>query len=89
MAGYKLATYQSADGPRAGLVVDDRLFDAAKMTRRPAYATMLGILNDWKTAQGFLKKAAARSRAPNCLRRCSGPRRFFVRVRTTPTMRPR
>ena len=59
MAGYKLATYQSADGPRAGLVVDDRLFDAAKMTRRPAYATMLGILNDWKTAQGFLKKAAA------------------------------
>jgi len=27
MAGYKLATYQSADGPRAGLVIDDKVFD--------------------------------------------------------------
>ena len=25
MAGYKLATYQTADGPRAGLVVDDKI----------------------------------------------------------------
>jgi 2-keto-4-pentenoate hydratase/2-oxohepta-3-ene-1,7-dioic acid hydratase in catechol pathway len=61
MAGYKLATYQTADGPRAGLVVDDKVFDAAKLTGRPAYATMLGILEDWKTAQGLLKKAAASS----------------------------
>src|SRR5215467_3200275 len=29
MAGYKLATYQSSDGPRAGLVIDDKVFDAA------------------------------------------------------------
>ena len=34
MAGYKLATYQSADGPRAGLVVDDKVFDAAKLTKQ-------------------------------------------------------
>ena len=34
MAGYKLATYQSADGPRAGLVVDDKVFDAAKLDRQ-------------------------------------------------------
>ena len=59
MAGYKLATYQSADGPRAGLVVDDKVFDAAKLTGRGAYATVLGILEDWKSAQGLLKKAAA------------------------------
>ena len=32
MAGYKLATYQTADGPRAGLVVDDKVFDAARLT---------------------------------------------------------
>ena len=31
-AGYKLATYQTADGPRAGLVVDDKVIDAAKLT---------------------------------------------------------
>ena len=41
MAGYKLATYQSADGPRAGLVIDDKVFDAAKVTGKPAYATVL------------------------------------------------
>ena len=29
MAGYKLATYQTSDGPRAGLVIDDKVFDAA------------------------------------------------------------
>jgi 2-keto-4-pentenoate hydratase/2-oxohepta-3-ene-1,7-dioic acid hydratase in catechol pathway len=59
MAGYKLATYQSADGPRAGLVIDDKLFDAAKLTRKAAYATVLAILEDWRNAQGLLKKAAA------------------------------
>jgi len=38
---YKLATYQSADGPRAGLVVDDKVFDAAKLTGKAAYASVL------------------------------------------------
>ncbi len=61
MAGYKLATYQTKDGPRAGLVVDDKVVDAAKATGKPAYATVLGILNDWKTAQGALKAAAAKA----------------------------
>ena len=60
MAGYKIATYQSADGPRAGLVIDDKVFDAAKLTGKPAYATVLGILNDWGKAQGVLKAAAAK-----------------------------
>jgi 2-keto-4-pentenoate hydratase/2-oxohepta-3-ene-1,7-dioic acid hydratase in catechol pathway len=59
MAGYKLATYKSAEGPRAGLVVDDKVFDAAKLTGKPAYATVLGILDDWRAAQGVLKTAAA------------------------------
>jgi hypothetical protein len=31
MAGYKLATYKSANGPRAGIVVDETIFDAAKL----------------------------------------------------------
>jgi 2-keto-4-pentenoate hydratase/2-oxohepta-3-ene-1,7-dioic acid hydratase in catechol pathway len=59
MAGYKLATYQTADGPRAGLVIDDKVFDAAKLTGKPGYATVLAILEDWRTARGVLKKAAA------------------------------
>jgi 2-keto-4-pentenoate hydratase/2-oxohepta-3-ene-1,7-dioic acid hydratase in catechol pathway len=58
MAGYKLATYQSKEGPRAGIVVDDKVFDAAKLTGKPAYATVLAIVEDWKSAQQALKKAA-------------------------------
>jgi 2-keto-4-pentenoate hydratase/2-oxohepta-3-ene-1,7-dioic acid hydratase in catechol pathway len=58
-AGYKLATYQTKDGPRAGLIVGDDVFDAAKLTGKAAYATVAGILADWKAAEGALKKAAA------------------------------
>jgi 2-keto-4-pentenoate hydratase/2-oxohepta-3-ene-1,7-dioic acid hydratase in catechol pathway len=60
-AGYKLATYQTKDGPRAGIVVDDKLIDAAKATGKAGYASMLGILNDWSKAQGALKTAAAKA----------------------------
>jgi hypothetical protein len=65
-AGYRLATYKSGDGPRAGLVIGEEVFDAAKLTGKPAYATVAGILADWKSAEGALRKAAAgaaRSRA--------------------------
>jgi 2-keto-4-pentenoate hydratase/2-oxohepta-3-ene-1,7-dioic acid hydratase in catechol pathway len=60
-AGYKLATYQSPDGPRAALVVDDKVFDAAKLTGKAAYASVIGILDDWKAAEGTLKAAAAKA----------------------------
>jgi 2-keto-4-pentenoate hydratase/2-oxohepta-3-ene-1,7-dioic acid hydratase in catechol pathway len=60
-AGYRLATYQSADGPRAALVVDDKVFDAAKLTGKAAYASVIGILDDWKAAAGLLKAAAAKA----------------------------
>jgi 2-keto-4-pentenoate hydratase/2-oxohepta-3-ene-1,7-dioic acid hydratase in catechol pathway len=59
IAGYKLATYRSNEGPRAGMVVGDEVFDAAKLTGNAAYATIIGILADWKAAEGALKKAAA------------------------------
>lgn len=61
MAAYKLATYQSTEGPRAGIIVDDKVFDAAKLTGTASYASVSGILNDWKTAQGALKKAAEKA----------------------------
>ena len=58
-AGYKLATYQGSDGPRAGIVIDDKVFDAAALTRKPAYASVIGILTDWRAADAALRKAAA------------------------------
>ncbi len=59
LAGYKLATYQSSEGPRAGIIVGEEVFDAARLTGKAAYATVIGILADWKTAESALKKAAA------------------------------
>ena len=59
-AGYKLATYQSTDGPRAGLIVGEEIHDAAKLTGRSGYASVLGILQDWKAADGALRKAAVK-----------------------------
>ena len=60
-AGYKLATYKSSDGPRAGLIVGDDVFDAAKLTGKAAYATVMGIMADWKRAEPALKAAAAKA----------------------------
>jgi 2-keto-4-pentenoate hydratase/2-oxohepta-3-ene-1,7-dioic acid hydratase in catechol pathway len=57
-AAYKLVTYQASDGPRAGLVVGEEVFDAAKITGMPAYTTVAGILADWKTAERALPNAA-------------------------------
>ena len=59
MPSYMLVTYQSDKGPRAGVAVGDKLFDAAALTRKAAYSTVLAILNDWSSAKGALKKAAA------------------------------
>jgi 2-keto-4-pentenoate hydratase/2-oxohepta-3-ene-1,7-dioic acid hydratase in catechol pathway len=61
LAGYKLATYRSSEGPRAGLVVGDEVFDAAKLSGKAAYSSVLAILEDWKTAEGVLKAAAAKA----------------------------
>jgi 2-keto-4-pentenoate hydratase/2-oxohepta-3-ene-1,7-dioic acid hydratase in catechol pathway len=58
-AGYKLATYQAGSDARAGLVVGDQVFDVAAVTGKPAYASVVGILADWKSAEGALRKAAA------------------------------
>src|SRR4029077_15307822 len=58
VACYKLLTYRSSEGARAGLVIEDKVFDAAKLTGKAAYATVLGILEDWRAAQAVLKKAA-------------------------------
>jgi 2-keto-4-pentenoate hydratase/2-oxohepta-3-ene-1,7-dioic acid hydratase in catechol pathway len=71
-AGYKLATYKSSDGPRAGVIVGNEVFDAAKLTGKAAYATVAGILADWKAAEAALKKAvagAAKNRAKSRAKR--------------------
>jgi 2-keto-4-pentenoate hydratase/2-oxohepta-3-ene-1,7-dioic acid hydratase in catechol pathway len=63
MARYHLASYQAAQGARAGLVIDERLFDAAELAGVPAYASVLGILDDWDKARTALAAAAGKADA--------------------------
>lgn len=62
MTGYRLLTYSSPKGPRAGLAVDDKVYDAAALTGKAGYATVLDILNDWRAAQKLLGVAATKVR---------------------------
>ena len=80
-ADYKLATYRSSDGPRAGLVIGEEVFDAAKLTGKPAYASVIAILEDWKTAEGALKKAAAGAAKSRLKRQPAKKTKFLAPVR--------
>ena len=55
---YRLVTYAAAAGPRAGVVIGDEVFDAAKLTGRTGDATVLGLLDDWAAAAERLGRAA-------------------------------
>src|SRR5262249_50604965 len=61
-AGYKLATYASAKGPRAAIIVGETLYDAASLTGQASDATVLGILEDGGAAAGRCKAAAAKAK---------------------------
>lgn len=61
MTGYKLATYESAQGPRAGVVVNERVYDVATLTGESKYASVLDVLDDWDRAHALLDTA---SRSP-------------------------
>jgi 2-keto-4-pentenoate hydratase/2-oxohepta-3-ene-1,7-dioic acid hydratase in catechol pathway len=60
-AGYKLATYASPNGPRAGIIVGETVYDAATLTGQASDATVLGILENWDAAAARCKAAAAKA----------------------------
>src|SRR5215211_275870 len=59
MPTYKLMTYETGEGPRAGMISGDAAFDVAGATGEPRYDTVLGILNDWPRAKDVLGAFAA------------------------------
>jgi 2-keto-4-pentenoate hydratase/2-oxohepta-3-ene-1,7-dioic acid hydratase in catechol pathway len=67
MAGYRLATYQSSNGPRAGIIVGETVFDAAELTDTPGYASVLAILEHWPKADDAISTAARRANAKGWL----------------------
>jgi 2-keto-4-pentenoate hydratase/2-oxohepta-3-ene-1,7-dioic acid hydratase in catechol pathway len=57
---YKLLSYQVGRGARAGVLIGETVYDAAKLTNRSAYASVLGVLEDWSRANRLLAQAARR-----------------------------
>lgn len=60
MTDYRLVTYKTAKGPRAGVVIGDAVYDAATATRKAQYTSVLAILREWKAASAILRKASYR-----------------------------
>ncbi len=58
--GYKLLSYQTGREARAGVLVADTVYDAAKLTGEGAHASVLGILGDWRKARRLLAQATKR-----------------------------
>lgn len=58
MVDYSLATFETGDRAKAGLVIGNRIHDLAIISGNPDYATILGVLADWDTAKPLLAKIA-------------------------------
>jgi len=60
---YRLLSFQSGREARAGLLVGEQVYDAARVTGKPAWSSVLGALRDWTKAQrefaAFAKRIAA------------------------------
>lgn len=67
MPKFQLATYATGNGPRAGLVVGDKIIDVAETTGNAADASVMSLLQNWdanlKRLDGIADKAAASGKA--------------------------
>jgi 2-keto-4-pentenoate hydratase/2-oxohepta-3-ene-1,7-dioic acid hydratase in catechol pathway len=57
---YKLLSFQSGREARAGILVGDRIYDAARLTGQAAWSSVLGALEDWSKAHRAFAAAARR-----------------------------
>ncbi|HSV82836.1 MAG TPA: fumarylacetoacetate hydrolase family protein [Ramlibacter sp.] len=55
---YRLLTYRSSEGPRAGIFAEGKVFDLARATGRPSWHSVLAILDDWAEAEPLLEQTA-------------------------------
>jgi len=60
MPNYKLVSFQAANGVRAGVVVDERVFELAALTGITGDASIRGLLADWPAARVRLTTALSR-----------------------------
>jgi len=60
---YRLLSFQAGREARAGLLVGEQVYDAARVTGKPAWSSVLGALQDWTKAHrefaAFAKRIVA------------------------------
>ncbi|HSF05282.1 MAG TPA: fumarylacetoacetate hydrolase family protein [Methylomirabilota bacterium] len=54
---YKLLSYQTGREARAGVLVGDMVYDAARITSHPAWSSVLALLENWSAARRGLAQA--------------------------------
>jgi 2-keto-4-pentenoate hydratase/2-oxohepta-3-ene-1,7-dioic acid hydratase in catechol pathway len=58
---YKLLSYYAGRNDiRAGILVNDQVYDAAKAAGKAGYVSMMDVLDDWRNAKKLLAEAAKR-----------------------------
>src|SRR6266581_8251751 len=57
---YKLLSFQSGREACAGILIGDRIYDAARLTGQAAWSSVLGALQDWSRADRAFAAAARR-----------------------------
>jgi len=57
---YKLLSVRSGQGARAGVLIGDTMYDAARITGVAAHSSVLGMLEDWSRARRLLARASKR-----------------------------
>src|SRR5260370_8529018 len=57
---YKLLSYQSGREARAGILVGEQIYDAARLAGQPAWSSVLGALEDWGRAHRAFAAGAKR-----------------------------
>src|SRR3954470_9233591 len=58
MMSYRLLSYFSGQQARAGMLVGEKVYDLATLTRKPAWSSVLAVLNDWPSAKATLAQVA-------------------------------
>jgi len=57
---YRLLSFRSGGEARAGILVGEQIYDAARLTGQPAWSSVLGALKDWGKAHRAFAAAAKR-----------------------------
>ena len=63
-AACKLVSCGTAEGPGAGVVLNESVFSAAELTGGPSYVTILDVVNHWTVHPGWKRLRCETTESP-------------------------